>query len=154
MAEQQFRAVISAEDPDSIFIEAPAEVITALGPKKRPAVTVTLNGSYTYRTTVAVYGGRYYLPVRHSVREGAGVERGEWVHVTLALDTAPREVAVPPGLARALEADPEAKAAFERMAYTHRREYVEWIIEAKREETRQRRIEMALVRLRNDLPAR
>jgi uncharacterized protein YdeI (YjbR/CyaY-like superfamily) len=68
--------------------------------------------------------------------------------VTIELDVAPREVEVPEALAKALTDDPQAKAAFERMAFTHRKEYARWIAEAKREETRQRRVQQALEMIR------
>jgi uncharacterized protein YdeI (YjbR/CyaY-like superfamily) len=70
------------------------------------------------------------------------------VEVTLELDAAPREVEVPAVLAVALAADPEARASFERMAFTHRKEYARWITEAKRDETRRRRVQQALEMIR------
>jgi uncharacterized protein YdeI (YjbR/CyaY-like superfamily) len=101
---------------------------------------------------VAVYGGEYYLPVKRENREAAGVEAGDEVEVELAPDTEPRTVEVPDDLRRALEAEPDAAARFDAMAYTHRREYVEWVTEAKRPETRERRIAAALERIRAALP--
>jgi uncharacterized protein YdeI (YjbR/CyaY-like superfamily) len=78
----------------------------------------------------------------------SAVEVGDVVEVLIALDTAPREVEVPQALAAGLDGDPEAKAAYEGMAYTHRKEYARWIAEAKREETRARRVAQALELLR------
>jgi uncharacterized protein YdeI (YjbR/CyaY-like superfamily) len=82
------------------------------------------------------------------VRQEAGVEAGDTVQVELELDTAPRKVEVPEALANALAEDSRARAAFERLAYTHRKEYARWIEEAKRDETRQRRVAQTLERLR------
>jgi len=82
------------------------------------------------------------------VRQGAGAEAGDEVDVTVELDTAPREVEVPEALAAALAADPEAKASFDRMAFTHRKEYARWIADAKQEQTRQRRLGQALEMIR------
>jgi uncharacterized protein YdeI (YjbR/CyaY-like superfamily) len=76
------------------------------------------------------------------------VEAGDEVEVTIELDTAPRDVEVPEALAAALAADSQAKAAFDGMAFTHRKEYARWVAEAKREETRQRRVQQALDMLR------
>jgi uncharacterized protein YdeI (YjbR/CyaY-like superfamily) len=83
------------------------------------------------------------------VRQAAGAEAGDTVEVELELDTAPREVEVPDALRRALAGDPVAGAAFERLAYTHRKEYARWIEEAKRDETRERRVAQALEMLRD-----
>jgi Bacteriocin-protection, YdeI or OmpD-Associated/Domain of unknown function (DUF1905) len=110
---------------------------------KRFPVVATVNG-YAWRTSVARMGGEFLVGLSREVRTGAGVEAGDEVSVSLELDTQPREVDVPEGLAQALAADPAAKAAFDGMAFTHRKEYARWIAEAKREETRQNRIQKAL----------
>ena len=73
-----------------------------------------------------------------------GVQAGDEAAVTIELDEAPREVEVPVDLAAALAADPQAAASFEQMAFTHRKEYARWIAEAKRDETRQRRVAQAV----------
>ena len=114
---------------------------------KRFPVVATVNG-YTWRTSVARMGGEFLLGLNREVRQGAGVEADDEVDVSIELDVAPREVEVPEALASALAADPEAKACFEDMAFTHRKEYTRWIAEAKREETRQRRVQQALDMIR------
>jgi hypothetical protein len=114
---------------------------------KRFPVVATVNG-YTWRTSVARMGGEFLLGLSKQVRQGAGAEAGDEVDVTLELDTAPREVDVPDALATALAADPEVQASFERMAFTHRKEYARWIAEAKQEQTRQRRVQQALEMIR------
>ncbi len=114
---------------------------------KRFAVRATVN-SYTWRTTVTRMGGESLLGLSRAVRAAAGAEAGDTVEVELELDTAPREVVVPEALARALAADPVAGAAFDGLAYTHRKEYARWIDEARREETRERRVAQALEMLR------
>jgi uncharacterized protein YdeI (YjbR/CyaY-like superfamily) len=76
------------------------------------------------------------------------VEAGDAVTVAIALDDAPREVEVPPALAAALEGDAEAREKFEALAFTHRKELARWVAEAKREETRERRVAQALEMLR------
>jgi uncharacterized protein YdeI (YjbR/CyaY-like superfamily) len=97
-----------------------------------------------------VYGGTSYLGFRREVREAAGIEPGEKVTIELERDDEPRDVVMPDDLAAALAADPGAQDAWERLSYTHRREHVEAIEEAKRDETRRRRIEGALALLRGD----
>jgi uncharacterized protein YdeI (YjbR/CyaY-like superfamily) len=88
--------------------------------------------------------GESLVGLSRAIREAAGVEIGQEIAVTLALDTAPRVVEVPPLLASALNADAGAAARFEQLAYTHKKESARWIEEAKREETRQRRVAQAL----------
>jgi len=94
-------------------------------------------------------GGEFVLGLSKEVRQGAGAQAGDEVDVTIELDAAPREVEVPEALAVALAADPEASAAFGRMAFTHRKEYARWVAEAKREETRQRRVVQAVEMIRS-----
>lgn len=108
---------------------------------------VTIRG-HTWRSTVAVYDGRYYLVVNRAAKAATGVDVGDVVDVTLALDDEPREVTVPHDLAAALEGDSAAQATFERLSFSHRKEYADWIGEAKRAETRSRRIEKAVAMLR------
>jgi Bacteriocin-protection, YdeI or OmpD-Associated/Domain of unknown function (DUF1905) len=142
---ERFETVLQTEGPGT-FVEVPLDVPALYGRARAP-VRVTING-YRFRSTVAVYGGRYFLPVKRAVREAAGVAAGDLVVVEVEPDSAPREVEVPSDLAAALAADPAAAAAFERLSYTHRREYVEWLGEARRPETRRRRVDETVARLR------
>ena len=124
------------------------EQVAAIGEgAKRFPVRATVNG-YAWRTTVTRMGGEFLLGLNRAVREAAGVQAGDTVDVLIELDTAPREVEVPEALASALAADPGSKAAFERLAFTHRKEYARWVEEAKREGTRDRRVARALEMLR------
>lgn len=110
---------------------------------KRFPVRATVNG-YSWRSSVTRMRGEFLLGLSREVREAAGVQAGDVVEVQLELDEAPREVAVPPALSEALEGDPAARTIFDGLAYTHRKEFARWIEEAKREETRQRRVAQAL----------
>lgn len=124
------------------------EQVAAIGEgAKRFPVAATVNG-YTWRTSVARMGGEFLLGLSREVRQAAGVEAGDTVEVEVALDTAPREVEVPEALTRALAGDDAARTAYEGMAFTHRKEYARWIAEAKREETREKRVAQALEMLR------
>ena len=114
---------------------------------KRFPVAATING-YTWRTTVTRMGGEFLLGLNKDVRKGAGAEAGDTVDVLVELDSAPREVEVPEALATALAGDAAARANYDAMAYTHRKEYARWVAEAKREETRDRRVAQALEMLR------
>jgi len=111
--------------------------------KVRAPVKVTVNG-YTYRSTIAAMGGPACIPLRKSHREAAGLEGGETVEVRLDLDTVKRAVTAPADLARALKAAPPAWARWRELSYTHQREYAEAITEAKKPETRARRVAAAV----------
>jgi hypothetical protein len=145
MTVHRFETVLAAEG-SGVFIEIPLDVPAVFG-RARPAVRVTVN-EHPFRSTVAVYGGRYYLPVKRAVREAAGVAAGDAVVVGLEADEEPRAVEPPAELAAALAADPAAGAAFAGLSYTHQREYAEWVAEAKRDDTRRRRVEQAVAMLR------
>jgi len=109
----------------------------------RAKVKVTLNG-HTYRSTIAQMGNGPCLPLRKSNREAAGLEGNETLEVTLELDTEKREVKPPPDLVKALKAAPPAWDRWRELSYSHQREHVEAIEEAKKPETRTRRIEGAV----------
>jgi hypothetical protein len=136
MTTHNFDAVVQTEGPGT-FVEVPLDVPALFG-RKRPPVVVTVN-DFSFRTTVAVYGGRYFLPLNKSVRDGAGIAPGDELGVTIELDDAPREVDIPAELAAALDVDEPARAAFDALSFTHRREHAEYVAEAKRAETRRRR---------------
>jgi uncharacterized protein YdeI (YjbR/CyaY-like superfamily) len=106
---------------------------------KRFPVAATING-YTWRSTVVRMRGEYLLGLSKEVRAGAGVDADDDVQVLLELDPAERTVDVPPELAEALARDPDARVAYDRLAYTHRKEFANWVREAKRDETRERRV--------------
>ena len=136
----RFRTTLESNGRTATGIEVPPSVVEALGAGKKPAVVVTIGGGYSYRSTVAVMGGRFLLPVSAEHRSGAGIEAGDEVEVELALDTAPREVVVPDDLAAAIATDPVAAAAFAALSYSNRRRLVLAVEGAKADETRRRRI--------------
>ena len=140
----RFTTTIQLEGRTATGFAVPPEVVEALGQgKKRPAVTVTING-YTYRSTIAAYGNVFMFPLAAENRAAAGDE----VEVDLALDTAPREVEVPADLAAALADEPEARAFFDGLSYSNRRSIVLNVEGTKNEETRRRRVARALEMLR------
>lgn len=144
---ERFQTTLQVEGRTATFFEVPLDVPAIFG-RARPPVRVTIGG-HTYRSTVAVYGGRYFVPLNRQNREAAGVAAGEKVTVELEADTEERTVELPEALRAALDGDEAARAAFDSLSYSHRKEYADWILEAKREETRQRRIAKALDRLRS-----
>jgi len=137
MTSKTFRAKIVREC-SMCFIPLTFDPKPVFG-KVRAPVRVTLNG-YTYRSTIAAMGGPPCIPLRKSNREAAGLRGGESITIRLDLDTDKREVQRPPGLARALRAVPGGLA----LSYTHQREHVEAIEEAKKPETCDRRIAAAI----------
>jgi hypothetical protein len=115
---------------------------------KRFPVVATVNG-YTWRTSVARMRGEFLVGLNREVRAGARVGAGDVVELRLELDSEPRQVDLPEALAAALAADDAARAAFEKLSYTHRKEHARSVAEAKREETRARRVAKVLEALRS-----
>jgi hypothetical protein len=141
-------STIVQPDPDGVLlIEVPAHVMAALSEKKRIPVNVTLNG-ISYRSTIAVYGGKFYVPARKEIREAAKLAAGKRAHVTLEADTAARTVMVPSDLAKALSAA-KLRPAFDALSFTRRKEHVAAVTEAKQPETRVARIERVVKSLRS-----
>ncbi|WP_420179574.1 YdeI/OmpD-associated family protein [Paenarthrobacter sp. TA1.8] len=126
-------------DGNKAGIEVPDAIVEGLGAGKRPPVVVTINGQ-SYRSSIAVMGGKYMVGVSSANRELTGAAAGDTVDVGLEVDTEPRVVELPADLTAALEAEPEAKAFYGTLNYSSQRRYVEPIGDAKTEETRARRI--------------
>ncbi len=141
----RFRTTIQQRGKTATGIQVPDEIVEAMGAGKRPPVAVMVNG-YTYRTTVAPMGGAYWIPLAAEHREGAGVRAGQEVAVRVELDTAPRETPLPEDLAAALDED--ARTFFDGLAPSHRKEWVRWVEEAKKPETRAARVERTAEALR------
>ncbi len=138
-----FRTTLfSPGDMDATGIEIPADVIESLGSGKRPKLQLTVGG-LSYRSTVAVMGGGYFVAFTKEHRAKTGLKAGDPIEVTVELDTEPRIVEVPTDLLAALKAGGLAEA-FEKLSYSHRKEHVRAIEEAKAPETRQRRIDKAV----------
>ncbi|GAA4053631.1 hypothetical protein GCM10022248_21130 [Nonomuraea soli] len=129
-------------------LEVPEEVVDALGAGKRPRVTITVNG-HSWKSRVAVMRGRYLLGLSNANRQAAGVVTGDEVEVEVELDSEPPVVVEPDDFAQALDADPAARAAYDRLSHSRKREHVLAIEGAKKPETRARRIEKALAALRD-----
>ena len=139
----EFPAVLQLHGKTATGIAVPAQVVESLGTSKRPAVRVTIN-NYTYRTTVAARGDAFLVPVSAEHRTAAGISAGDKLDVDIQLDDQPREVVIPADLAKALKPDATAKHFFDGLSYSHRRSYVMWIEDAKKAETRERRVAKAL----------
>jgi hypothetical protein len=128
-------------------VEVPAEVVGALGAGKRPKVVITIN-RHSWRSRVASMGGRFVVGISAANRAASGIVLGDEVEIALELDTEPRVVAEPVDLAGALDADPLAREAFDRLPYGLRRKHVALVEDAKNAATRQRRIIRLIATLR------
>ena len=147
----RFHTTIVRGDKTATGIRVRDEVVEGLGAGKRPAVTITIN-SFTYRSTIAVMGGEYWVGVSAENRAGTGVEGGDEVDVEIELDTAPRVVTVPGDLAAALDAEPAARRTFDGLSYSNKSWHVLSIEGARTDETRQRRIVKSVAALREGRP--
>ena len=140
-----FQTTLDRHGKTATGLQVPPEVVDALGAGRKPPVRVTING-HTYRSTVAARGDRYLVGVSAENRGRAGVAAGDQLDVTLDLDTEPREVDVPADLAVWL--DGELHAFFDSLTPSQKRWYVEPITQAKKPETRERRVAKAVQMMR------
>jgi uncharacterized protein YdeI (YjbR/CyaY-like superfamily) len=124
-----------------VLDEAQVEVVGE-GAKAFP-VKATING-FTWAGRVTRMKGEFLLGLSKEIRAGAAAEAGDAVTVRIVLDAAPREVEVPDALLKALAGDGDARAKFEALAFTHRKEFARWVAEAKRDDTRDRRVAQTL----------
>jgi hypothetical protein len=144
---QRFRALLEpSERGTSTSITIPFDVQTAFGARGRVAVCGTING-HPFRSSVFRMGERTFMVVNREMRAGAGVEAGQTISVVMEPDTKPRVINPPADLARAIAADEAARATWEKLSYTHRKEHVRAVEEAKRPETRARRVEKSIALL-------
>jgi hypothetical protein len=136
---QTFTATIQNAGGGGAFVEVPFDVEQAFGAKK-PRIRALIDG-VPYRGLLVRMGGpNHMLIVLKGIREQIGKTFGDEVTITVEPDTEPRVIEIPAELKKAFRTEKDAKANFEKLSYTHRKEYVTWINEAKREETRQNRI--------------
>ena len=144
--QKRFRAILETDDESAFtYIRIPFDVKAVFG-KARLPVRATVNG-YGYRSTLAPYGAVHYLGVNQTVRAAAHVKAGDRVDVTLEVDETPRTIKPPADLTRALKANPAAQARWQQLSFTHQKEYVAAIEDAKKPETRVRRIEKTIEQL-------
>jgi hypothetical protein len=146
-ARTKFQAKLEvANEQGGRFVRCPFDSREAFG-EARPLVKGTVNG-VPFSTRLMVYGGKTYLGFIQEVRNAAGIEEGSLLSIELERDTAPREVEVPEDLQQALDKEPELRAVFDALAFTHRKEFAKAVAEAKRPETREKRVAQTLEKLR------
>lgn len=153
MAEATFRATVrsSGRGGGGHLVDVPPKVIEVLGGKSRIPVTATFDG-VPYRGSIVRMGDEAVLGVLKAIMAEAGVSVGDTLTVVVRNDDAPREIEVPDDLAEALRRNSEARAVFDGLSFSHRREYVNSITEAKRPDTRARRIERTIQALLERAP--
>jgi Bacteriocin-protection, YdeI or OmpD-Associated/Domain of unknown function (DUF1905) len=135
----RFQAIIQNAGDGGAFVTIPFDVVQVFG-KKRVKVKAWINGE-PYRGTLVRMGEPFHvLIVLKEIRVKIGKSFGDEVEVIVEEDDEPRFVSAPPDLNQALIQHPKAEAIFQRLSYTHQKEYVKWIEESKREATRQSRI--------------
>jgi hypothetical protein len=142
----EFRTVIEQSGTTATGIPVPDEVVAGLGPGKRHAISVTING-HSYRSSVAPYRGKYMIALSAENRTKAGVAGGDEVDVTIELDDQPRTVEEPEALRAVLATDPAARQAFDALSVSNQRRHVLAVEGAKTDATRQRRLEAVLAEL-------
>ncbi len=136
---QTFKAVIKNAGGGGAFVDVPFDVEKEFGSKK-PKVKALIEGA-PYRGLLVRMGTEsHMLIILKGIREQIGKTFGDEITVTVEPDTEPRLIEIPTELKKAFRAEKEAKYFFDKLSYTHQKEYVNWINEAKREETRQNRI--------------
>lgn len=148
MLTKRFRVLLEKyETSEATGIAIPFDVQKVYGTRARVPVRGTING-FPFRTSIFPMGeGRHFMVVNKTTREGAKVKGGETISVVMERDDEPRVITPPPDFARALKANKEARAFWEKLSYTHQKKHAGAIEEAKRPETRARRIEKAIAGL-------
>jgi hypothetical protein len=141
---ERFHAKLEPVPHGGHFVVVPEKTADAVGLVYGARVRGTLNG-VAYRSSLMKYGGIFHLGVHKATLEKAGVEPGARVEVTIELDDEPLPTdTVPDDLAKAIAKNPAAKAGWEVLRPSHKREHVQAVLDAKKPETRARRIEKAI----------
>lgn len=143
---ERFESKLDAPRPGGTAVIVPDEIVEALGGGVRARVAGTLNG-VEFRSNLMRYGGVMWLGVHKATMQAAGIVDGDTVNVEMALDETPRVVEIPDALERALAKDAAARDAFDGLAFTPRKEFAQWVAEAKKDETRDRRVAETIERL-------
>jgi hypothetical protein len=136
---QSFTGVILNAGGGGAFVEVPFDVEKAFG-SKRTKVKAMIEG-VPYRGTLVRMGSEHHLLIiLKGIREQIGRDFGEKIKVTVEPDAEPRVVDIPRDLLKEFKKDKDVRAFFDKLAYSHQKEYVKWIEDAKKDETRQARV--------------
>ena len=144
MNRQEFEVtLLKPPDIDGAYFIVPFNVPEVYGTKAQVKVRGTIDG-YPYRGSIANMGEGHCMVVKKEIRQALGKSAGDRVQVVMEIDTEPRIVVVPGDFQQVLDDNPKAKGIFDSFSYTHKKEYVEWIEDAKKQETRENRIKKAI----------
>lgn len=148
----EFDAEIKRHDKsDAAFVEFPYDVEKEFGKKGQVKVCATFDG-YLYIGSLVKMGHHYHMiGITKEVRHNIGKTHGDIVHVTIKEDNLPRKVEIPEDLENLLNAHSEANAIFNKLSFTHKKEYVRWIIESKKQETREKRLQKTIAMLKENI---
>ena len=143
---QEFKATLVKPDAPGTwtYLVAPFKVEEIFGSKAQVKVKGTINGVPYRSSLMPASDGTHYMVVQKALRDKAGITRGSMAHVVMDIDTKPRVVETPPELENALGLSEEAGSVFGKLSYSHKKEYVDWITSAKKEETKLRRVQKAI----------
>jgi hypothetical protein len=144
----RLEATLEPRGPAGAFLLTDEQVARVGGGRKTFPVRVTISGT-TLSLRLARMGGQNMIGLSKAARAEAGVDIGSSYAVEIALDEAERVVEVPADLGAALTADPAVRTAFEALSYTHRKEFVRWVEEAKKDETRAQRVATTVEMIRD-----
>lgn len=147
MPAKKFKGMLKSAGQGGVFIPVPYDVQKAYGKKNLIPVKVTYDGM-PYRGSIANMGNGPCLIVLKSIREKLGKGPGDTVRVTVELDAAPRKIEIPSSVKSLLRDHPTEKAFFDALSFSHRKEYVRWITDAKRPETKASRLKKMLEKLK------
>jgi len=138
----KFKSRLVATGPNSAwcFLQFPFDVVKLFGTRARVPVCGTING-FPFRSSLSPMGGRHLMCVNKEMQAGAQAKPGDFAQFVMQRDDKPRTVQLPPALKKRLAAFPKAKAVFDKLSYSHRKEYADWIAEAKQEKTVQSRLD-------------
>lgn len=150
MSVKKFKAKLISAGGGGVFLKVPYDVEKEYGKKNMIPINATYDGE-PYRGSIANMGDGHCLIVVKAIREKIKKEIGDFVNVTVEHDTAPRKVELPDDVKKMLSKNKAEKTYFDSLAYTHQKEYVKWITDAKREETRIARLQKMLTMLQSKL---
>jgi len=146
----RFKATLTREpDSSATFLAIPFNVFEVFGSRSRVPVIGTING-FPYKSTISPFGGVHYLGVNRQLREGARLKAGDVVEIEMSIDTGPRFIIPPKDLTTALDINIQARKNWKRLSYSHQKQYVDAVEEAKKPETRASRIQKTIQDLINE----
>ncbi|WP_263357852.1 YdeI/OmpD-associated family protein [Acidicapsa ligni] len=143
---EKFTTRLVAKGPNGAWTHLiiPFDVVKVFGSKARVPVTGTLNDISFRNSVMPVGDGTHYMNINKELLAAANTKAGELVQVTMAIDKAERTVDVPEELQKSLKKNKEAASFFDSLAYSHKKEYVDWIVSAKKPETKTARVDKTI----------